>query len=52
MEQDTVAEEVPLEEQVLTVEADVKLLKGAKTPQKKAQLEGLECLLQELRDRQ
>ena len=34
----------------MTDKADVKLLKRAKNPQMKAQLEGFECLFQELRD--
>jgi hypothetical protein len=52
MEEDVAVVEVPLEEQILSVEGDIKILKGAKTSALKAQLGSFEVLLQELRERQ
>ncbi len=52
IEENAAVADVPLEEQISTVEADVKMHKGARTPLMKAKLAGLEALLQELRDRQ
>jgi hypothetical protein len=43
---------IPLEEQIANIEADVKVIKGAKSPLLKAQLAALEAELQVLRERQ
>ncbi len=50
MDQDIVALDIPLEEQILSAEADVKQLKWAKSVKMKAVLADAEASLQQLRD--